>query len=77
MHSTAVKFYVVEDGRLTPVTAQLPQYGSLAPLFYAFGLITNEELQQSVSNKELGKLHFKGLAASQVHNLTFGPNGPC
>ena len=42
---SSVDFWVIEDGRLTKITAELPYYGSLGPLFYAFGLISTEELQ--------------------------------
>ncbi|PRW34089.1 hypothetical protein C2E21_7404 [Chlorella sorokiniana] len=41
-------FYVRggEGEALTEVPAELPAYGSLGPLFYAFGLITQEELKE-------------------------------
>lgn len=36
------------------VEAVLPSYGSLGPLFYAFGLITREELEQGIGNYDQG-----------------------
>lgn len=41
-------FYVRggEGEALTEIPAELPAYGSLGPLFYAFGLITQEELKE-------------------------------
>ncbi len=42
---SGVDFWVLEDSRLTKISAELPGYGSLGPLFYAFGLISTEELQ--------------------------------
>lgn len=44
--STSVEFWV-KDGEehLSRIDAQLPSTGSLGPLFFAFGLISQEELQ--------------------------------
>ncbi|KAL4436733.1 hypothetical protein ABPG75_003872 [Micractinium tetrahymenae] len=47
--AATVTFYVRRgegDDGLRQVTAELPSYGSLGPLFFAFGLITQEELRQ-------------------------------
>ncbi|EFN55586.1 hypothetical protein CHLNCDRAFT_52409 [Chlorella variabilis] len=35
-----------EDEALGQISAELPSYGSLGPLFFAFGLISEEELKQ-------------------------------
>ncbi|BDA42157.1 hypothetical protein COCOBI_03-0420 [Coccomyxa sp. Obi] len=48
--SATVKFWVIEDGRLTQITAELPTYGSLGPLFYAFSLISADELQSGAGS---------------------------
>jgi hypothetical protein len=57
-------FYVRQGGDddgLGQVSAELPSYGSLGPLFYAFGLISEEELRQgagSVSGRSEPRLLF-------------------
>lgn len=43
--STSVEFWVKDGEHLTRIDAQLPSTGSLGPLFFAFGLISQEELQ--------------------------------
>lgn len=46
-------FYVRQGGDddgLGEVAAELPSYGSLGPLFYAFGLISEEELRQGAGS---------------------------
>lgn len=43
--STSVEFWVKDGEHLTRIDAQLPSTGSLGPLFFAFGLISEEELQ--------------------------------
>lgn len=48
--SATVKFWVIEDGRLTQTTAELPTCGSLGPLFYAFSLISADELQSGAGS---------------------------
>lgn len=48
--SATVKFWVIEGGRLTHITAELPTYGSLGPLFYAFSLISADELQSGAGS---------------------------
>lgn len=42
-----LEFYVRESGALLKRQAELPTSGSLAPLFYAFNLISVEELRTS------------------------------
>jgi len=43
----------VKDGEhLTRIDALLPSTGSLGPLFYAFGLITEEELKAGAAGRE-------------------------
>lgn len=49
-----VEFFVKEGSVLTPIRADLPGYGSLGPLFLAFGLITAEELQAGAGNYATG-----------------------
>lgn len=46
--TSQVEFFVEEDKQLIHIVAELPSYGSLGPLFYAFGLITAEELSKGV-----------------------------
>ena len=53
---SSVQFWVLEDGRLTQIRAELPGHGSLGPLFYAFGLISADELQSGVGSYNDGKL---------------------
>lgn len=47
-------FYVRQEGSeddvLGQVSAELPSYGSLGPLFFAFGLISEEELRQGAGS---------------------------
>lgn len=43
--STSVEFWVKDGEHLTRIDAQLPSTGSLGPIFFAFGLISEEELQ--------------------------------
>ena len=53
---SAVQFWVLEDGRLTQIRADLPGHGSLGPLFYAFGLISADELQSGIGAYNDGAL---------------------
>lgn len=46
--TSKVEFFVEEDKQLKHIVAELPSYGSLGPLFYAFGLITADELSSGV-----------------------------
>eukprot|EP00884_Botryococcus_braunii_P001914 jgi/Botrbrau1/11723/Bobra.0195s0050.1 len=46
--TSQVEFFVEEDKQLIHIVAELPSYGSLGPLFYAFGLITAEQLSKGV-----------------------------
>ncbi|PSC70243.1 hypothetical protein C2E20_6326 [Micractinium conductrix] len=50
-------FFVRREGEegLTEVSAELPSYGSLGPLFFSFGLITQEELRQGAGACGQGK----------------------
>jgi hypothetical protein len=52
--SAKVEFFVKDGTVLTPIRAELPAYGSLGPLFLAFGLITQEDLQAGVGSYALG-----------------------
>ncbi len=49
-----VEFFVKDGSALTPIRAELPAYGSLGPLFLAFGLITQEELAAGAGNCTTG-----------------------
>ncbi len=51
--STTLEFWV-KDGeqRMARIQALLPASGSLGPLFYAFGLITEEELRSGTGGRE-------------------------
>jgi hypothetical protein len=50
--STSVEFWVKDGEHLTRIDALLPSTGSLGPLFYAFGLITEEELKAGAAGRE-------------------------
>ncbi|EIE20645.1 hypothetical protein COCSUDRAFT_18360 [Coccomyxa subellipsoidea C-169] len=50
VQTAAVKFWVIEDGRLTQISAELPSYGSLGPLFFAFNLISADEMQSGAGS---------------------------
>lgn len=52
--SSVVEFWVKEDGQLVRVDAELPSHGSLGNLFFSFGLITMEEMQQGTGTYDLG-----------------------
>ena len=56
-----VEFFVKDGAVLTPIRADLPAYGSLGPLFMAFGLITQEELAAGVGSCSLGERAADGL----------------
>ena len=43
-------------GRLTQIVAQLPRWGSLDPLFHAFGLISDEELRAGTGSVRAGAI---------------------
>jgi hypothetical protein len=48
--STKVTFWLNEGDTLSRVDAELPAYGSLGPLFHAFGLISAEELRSGAGS---------------------------
>ncbi|KAK9901712.1 hypothetical protein WJX75_009812 [Coccomyxa subellipsoidea] len=50
VQTATVNFWVIEDGRLTQLSAELPGYGSLGPLFYAFNLISADEMQSGAGS---------------------------
>lgn len=52
--SSFVEFWVKEDGQLVRIDAELPSHGSLGNLFFSFGLITMDELQQGTGTYDLG-----------------------
>ena len=48
-------FARADGGALEPVAAELPGHGSLAPLFFAFGLISAEELAAAAGAESGGE----------------------
>eukprot|EP01024_Parvocaulis_polyphysoides_P030148 TRINITY_DN27393_c0_g1_i1.p1 TRINITY_DN27393_c0_g1~~TRINITY_DN27393_c0_g1_i1.p1 ORF type:complete len:447 (-),score=52.08 TRINITY_DN27393_c0_g1_i1:11-1288(-) len=58
--SISVEFYVKEENKIYSLQAVLPGYGSLGPLFFAFGFISEEELQQG-----------RGRYYEVIHNTDF------
>ena len=56
-------FYIKEADGLVPLEAVLPKHGSLGPLFYAFGLITEDELSSGVGQV--------GQAPADADNIDF------
>ncbi|KAL4858162.1 hypothetical protein ACK3TF_001655 [Chlorella vulgaris] len=60
-------FYVRQEGSeddvLGQVSAELPSYGSLGPLFFAFGLISEEELRQGAGSVDGRTADDRDLAA--------------
>lgn len=52
--NSVVEFWVKEDGQLVRINAELPSHGSLGNLFYSFGLITMDEMQQGLGTYDLG-----------------------
>ena len=45
-----VTFWLIDGDSLSRVDAELPAYGSLGPLFHAFGLISAEELKNGAGS---------------------------
>lgn len=56
--SQNVEFWVKDGERLLKVDALLPSSGSLGPLFFAFGLITEEELQAGTGRADVSDTNF-------------------
>jgi len=56
--STSVEFWVKDGEHLTRIDAQLPSTGSLGPLFFAFGLISQEELQAGTGRDDVADTNF-------------------
>lgn len=55
LDGSLLEFWVKDDAaQLIRVEAQLPAFGSLGPLFYAFNLITQEELEQGLGTYDTG-----------------------
>ena len=52
-----IEFWVPEAGALARLEADLPPHGSLGPLFYAFGLISAEDLRSGAGTYATGALH--------------------
>ena len=49
-----LEFWVSEAGALARLEAELPPHGSLGPLFYAFGLISAEDLRSGAGTYATG-----------------------
>ncbi|WIA32850.1 hypothetical protein OEZ86_006027 [Tetradesmus obliquus] len=56
--STNVEFWVKDGEHLTRIDALLPSTGSLGPLFYAFSLITEEELKAGTGRDDVADTNF-------------------
>lgn len=56
--STSVEFWVKDGEHLTRIDALLPSTGSLGPLFYAFSLITEEELKAGTGREDVSDTNF-------------------
>ncbi len=65
---TKLAFFVREASSLRQVDAQLSASGSLAPLFYAFGLITSEELRQNDTVSSAVDTNFLGWLRDTVQD---------
>lgn len=63
-----VEFFVREGSNLRRVEASLNHSGSLGPLFYAFGLITADELQYSEGTSSANDTNFLGWLREQVQD---------
>jgi hypothetical protein len=61
-----LEFFLRDGNTLRKVEAQLTSSGSLAPLFYAFGFISAEELQASNSISPASDTNFLGWLRDQV-----------
>ena len=57
INASRVTFWVIEGDSFSRVDAELPPYGSLGPLFHAFGLISVEELRNGSGAYIPGELH--------------------
>ena len=55
--SVSLSFYILEEQGLRRVEAELPDHGSLGPLFHAFGLISWEELRAGAGIVVTSKSH--------------------
>lgn len=51
-----IELWVLEAGALARLEADLPPHGSLGPLFYAFGLISAEDLRSGAGTYASGAL---------------------
>ena len=61
-----VEFWVLEAGALSRVEAHLPPHGTLGPLFFAFGLISAEDLRSGAGTYATGGRLSPRLADSLV-----------
>ena len=59
-----VEFWVLEAGTLARLEADLPPHGSLGPLFFAFGLISAEDLRSGAGTYATGTLSRQRVAIS-------------
>lgn len=63
---TKLEFFVRENSLLRKVEAQLTSSGSLGPLFFAFGLISADELRESSAASPANDTNFLGWLREQV-----------
>ena len=59
-----VEFWVLEAGTLAQLEADLPPHGSLGPLFFAFGLISAEDLRSGAGTYATGTLSCQRVSNS-------------
>lgn len=70
-----LEFWVSEAGALARLEAELPPHGSLGPLFYAFGLISAEDLRSGAGTYATGalpQLDRRGLLVQLGGHLCLG-----
>ena len=65
-----VTFWLLEGSSLSRVDAELPAYGSLGPLFHAFGLISDEELQSGAGSYLHGE-HRVSVCSCTLQGISF------
>ncbi len=63
-----LEFFVREGPALRKIEAQLSSSGSLGPLFFAFGLISPDELSASDGVSSASDTNFLGWLRDQVWN---------
>lgn len=64
--SSTVEFWVRDGERLVRVEALLPSSGTLGPLFFAFGLISEDELRAGAGREDVADVNFLQWLKSTV-----------